>query len=172
MNSDSISTPPGILTLPADCRLKIILAAVSYTSKNRPTLRACLLLCKDFYKIMVANWPRIVKHYTIKIELPKCIQYTFCELRHRANDLPAVVWADGTRCWCRYDKVHRDNDMPAIIYSSGTRMWYQHGKIHRDNVLSENGTEPHGLPSVIFANGSRYWYRYGKLYHSQNIPPT
>lgn len=30
-------------------------------------------------------------------------------------------------------KVHRDNDLPAIIYKNGTRKWYQNGNLHRDN---------------------------------------
>ncbi len=37
--------------------------------------------------------------------------------------------------WYQHGKLHRDNDLPAVIYTNGTQMWYQHGKLHRDNDL-------------------------------------
>src|SRR5271170_6044899 len=33
------------------------------------------------------------------------------------------------------NKLHRDNDLPAIIYANGTQWWYQRGVYHRDNDL-------------------------------------
>ena len=49
------------------------------------------------------------------------------------NDVPAVVYADGTMEWRRERRLHRDHDKPAIIKSDGSQEWYQSGQLHRDN---------------------------------------
>ncbi len=128
MNSTSLT---ALLSLSTDCRLAIVLAAASYSAADRLTLRGFLLLCKDFYKLVLANWPLIVEHYTLKEKLPDRIRYTFCGKPHRDNDLPAVIDFDGTQKWYRYGKLHRDNDLPAVICAGGTRGWWQHGKFIR-----------------------------------------
>jgi hypothetical protein len=35
--------------------------------------------------------------------------------KHSFNDLPAVIWNNGTQKWYKNGKLHRDNDLPAII---------------------------------------------------------
>jgi len=49
------------------------------------------------------------------------------ELRHRDNDLPAIIYRDGDMSWHVNGKLHRDNDKPAVIYNNGTRIWYING---------------------------------------------
>ena len=46
---------------------------------------------------------------------------------HRDNDLPAIIWNDGTMAWCKNGDYHRDNDKPAIIYNDGRMSWYING---------------------------------------------
>jgi len=42
---------------------------------------------------------------------------------HSFDDLPALVFPDGTKRWYKEDKIHRDNDLPAIIHPDGTKYW-------------------------------------------------
>ncbi len=174
----------SLLSLPADCRLAIILAGASHSAADRMALRSFLLLCKDFCKLVLANWPQIVEHYTMKIEIPDRTLYLFCGrlhrnndlpavirangtqewrqhgVRHRDNDLPATIYVDGSREWRRYGKIHRDNDLPAVIYADGRQCWYYHGELHRDN----------DLPAIICTNGTRKWYQHGKRHRDNNLP--
>ncbi len=143
----------SLLSLPADCRLAIILAGASYSAADRMTLRSFLLLCKGFCKLVLANWPRIVEHYTTKNEIHDKTWYMFCGRLHRDNDLPAAIYPDGAQVWYQHGKVHRDNDLPAIIWADGTQYWYQHDKLHRDN----------DLPAVIYADETQLWYQHGKF---------
>jgi hypothetical protein len=66
---------------------------------------------------------------------------------HRDNDLPAIIWSDGSQFWYVNGEIHRDNDLPAIIYANGHKEWWVNGKLHRDN----------GLPAVIYSNGRQEW---------------
>ncbi len=131
----SINVPISLLSLPADCRLAIILAGASHSAADRPTLRCFLLLCKDFCKLVLDNWPQIVEHYTMRKVIFGEVLYVFCGRLHRDNDFPAVICVDGTQEWRRYGKLHRDNNLPAVIRADGTQYWYQHDKWHRDNDL-------------------------------------
>jgi hypothetical protein len=73
-------------------------------------------------------------------------------LKHRDNDLPAVIWSDGTQLWYKNGKRHRDNDLPAVIDSDGSQKWWKNGLRHRD----------HDLPAIIWSNGIQEWYQHGK----------
>ncbi len=116
-----------LLSLPAEIRLKIILTAATYSSADTQTLRSFLLLCRDFHTLLTVNFSMIVEHYTMKEELPDKIRYIFCGQRHRDNDLPAIICANGTQQWYQHDKLHRNNDLPAIIFADGTQQWWQCG---------------------------------------------
>ena len=35
--------------------------------------------------------------------------------------------------WYKNGKLHRDDDLPAVIWKEGTQEWYQHGLRHREN---------------------------------------
>ena len=52
---------------------------------------------------------------------------------HRDNDLPAIIYPNGTQRWYKEGKMHRDNDLPAVIYVDGTgaKEWYKEGKRYR-----------------------------------------
>jgi len=81
---------------------------------------------------MVAEWKTykmILKDYGEYIEekFGSVYHYKHGE-RHRDNDLPAIVWANGTKCWFQNGKCHRDNDLPAIVYANGEKRWYQNGE--------------------------------------------
>jgi len=92
---------------------------------------------------------------------------------HREDEngiaLPSVIYADGTRRWCRNGKSHREDKdengcvLPATICADGTQRWYQNGKIHRDEK-DENGFV---LPAVIYADGSQWWYRNGEIHRDE-----
>ncbi len=140
-----------LLSLPAEIRLKIVLTAATHSSADTQTLRSFLLLCRDFYTLLIANFSIIVEHYTVKEELSNKILYIFCGQLHRNNDLPAVTYADGTQEWWQHDKRHRNNDLPAIVFANGTQQWWQHGQCHRDN----------DLPAIIYTDGLQEWYQHG-----------
>ena len=76
-------------------------------------------------------------------------------LSHRDNDLPAMIYPDGTQYWYKNGIKHRDNDLPASIYSNGHQFWYKNGNLHRDN----------DLPAVIYGNGDQYWWVNGQYCH-------
>ena len=46
---------------------------------------------------------------------------------NRDNDLPAVIYRNGTKKWVKNGLLHRDNDLPAIIYLHGRKFWYKYG---------------------------------------------
>ncbi|RTK95521.1 MAG: hypothetical protein EKK64_06780 [Neisseriaceae bacterium] len=48
---------------------------------------------------------------------------------HKDNG-PAVIFPD-KEVWYHYGKIHRDNDLPAVIYKDGSKEWYCKGKRHR-----------------------------------------
>ena len=81
-------------------------------------------------------------------------------LRHRDNDLPAVIMSNGYRSWYKNGERHRDNDLPAIIRENGDQFWYKNGLQHRDN----------DLPAIIFPNGHQYWYKNGLLHRDNDLP--
>jgi hypothetical protein len=81
------------------------------------------------------------------------IYYNSDNEMHRGNDLPAIIWANGSQEWYVNGVRHRDNDLPTVIWADGSTLWYLNEKLHRDN----------GLPAVIWADGSQFWYVNGKL---------
>lgn len=81
--------------------------------------------------------------------------------RHSENDLPAVVYHEGSKAWYKDGKLHRENDLPALEYAvEGYKAWYKNGKQHRDG----------GLPAVEYANGRREWWKNGKLHRKNGMP--
>ena len=44
---------------------------------------------------------------------------------HRTHG-PAIVWQDGTKCWCQDGKLHR-SDGPAIVYQNAVESGYLNG---------------------------------------------
>ena len=104
-----------------------------------------------------------VDRYTkeIKYKYPNCTVWRYRGERHRENDQPAVVYADGSQLWFYHGELHRENDQPAIVYTSGSKQWYYHGKLHREN----------DQPAVVYADGSKLWYYHGEL-HRENDQPA
>ncbi len=54
------------------------------------------------------------------------IEYRIEGKLHRNDDLPTVIYHNGTRKWYRYGALHRGNNLPAIVYSDGECRWYFH----------------------------------------------
>ena len=42
-----------------------------------------------------------------------------------------IIDSDGTKRWYNNDLLHRDNDLPAIIFPNGTQHWCINGELHR-----------------------------------------
>ena len=83
-------------------------------------------------------------------------------LMHRVNG-PAFISLTGTEYWYQNGEYHRDNDLPAITWANGTRMWYQRGKLHR-NDSGGSGSGRNDGPAIIDHNGTKYWYLNDKLH--------
>ena len=79
---------------------------------------------------------------------------------HRDGDLPAGIWADGTKAWYQNGKKHRDGDKPAETWPNGSKFWHQNGKYHRDG----------DKPALIWADGDKRWYQNGKLHRDGDEP--
>ncbi len=147
------------LSLPPECHLLVILAACSDYSHveacrcnpgfiNRRTLSSLLLLCKQVNQVITKYCAQIEEHYIIKIRTGCGLRYEFCGLFHQINDLPAVVWNDNTRWWCRYGKLHR-----SIVYDANGKLLY-------------------GGPAVIRSDGSKAWYYHGMEINTLTPPNT
>ena len=57
---------------------------------------------------------------------------------HRENDLPAMIYSNGSKCWYKNGQFHRDNNLPAIIFSDGGKTWYKNGKFIKSILAWEN----------------------------------
>lgn len=59
---------------------------------------------------------------------------TYGDMRHYVdgnihNDNgPAIIWVDGSKFWCKNDKLHRQ-DGPAIEYANGPKEWWYDNKL-------------------------------------------
>lgn len=51
--------------------------------------------------------------------------------RHRDDDKPAIICADGAQAWYVNNKLHREGNKPAAIYPNGEQEWYVNGERHR-----------------------------------------
>ena len=103
---------------------------------------------------------RFIKGHNTVMEGERCLIWRREGEAHRDNDLPAVVYANGTQVWYLRGQLHRDGDRPAIIYDYGTQVWYQRGGRHRDG----------DRPALISADGTQEWYRSGQLHRDGDRP--
>lgn len=76
---------------------------------------------------------------------------------HRENDLPAVIWYDGTKSWYQNGLLHRLNG-PAIEYLDGSKYWCQNGLLHRLNG-----------PAIEWNNGSKKYFIDGRQYTHDSL---
>ena len=81
-------------------------------------------------------------------------------LLHRANNLPAVEYANGDKEWWFDGKLHRENDLPAVEYHNGKKEWWFNGELHREN----------DLPAVLWENGDKLFFNHSKLHRNYDKP--
>lgn len=110
--------------------------------------------------------------------------FHYCnDVLHNENDLPACVYANGTKKWYNQGRLsrigdlasiicddalywyedgqlHRDNDLPAIMYRNGPKYWYVRGELHREE----------DRPAAEFTNGTKKWFCRGELHRGNNLP--
>ncbi len=125
--------------------------------------------------------------YLIPLDLEHCVYdpvkqckvWRKDDVKHRANELPAVIYDNGTKKWYVKGTLKRGDDKrPAIEHADGTHKWYKDGMIHR--VLHADGTEEwykddvfhreNDMPAVIGADGTKEWYIRGKRHRSGDKP--
>ena len=95
----------------------------------------------------------------INKEQKEYVQWFYSGKLHRDNDLPAIVYKNGTQSWYKNGLAHRENDFPAFMFKSGTKYWYYQGHVHRDN----------DLPAEMYIDGIHKWFIHGKLIRYKNI---
>lgn len=89
--------------------------------------------------------------YTNQYIIHDCHIYYTNGLRHRDNDLPAVIYSNGSQEWWFNGQLHRDNDKPAIDQFK-YKKWIVNGKLHRNNTQ----------PAVVYLGGVKEWWIDGK----------
>ena len=106
----------SLLSLHTDILYGIILRTPAAAgSTDMITMRGLLFTCRRLTGLVQANWPVIVRAFTVITTIsPRFSIYRFCGLRHRDEDLPAVVDIDGCK-WCKYGVIHRDVG-PAFVF--------------------------------------------------------
>lgn len=52
-----------------------------------------------------------------------------------------VIDEYGNMFWYKNGEQHRDNDLPAVIWADGTKIWYKDGKPFKDNVGFDGGDD-------------------------------
>lgn len=58
----------------------------------------------------------------------------FCAINgklHSIDDLPAVIYTDGTRFWYENGKISRKGDKPAVVWANGVIEYWEDGLRHR-----------------------------------------
>ncbi len=119
---------------------------------------------------------RSVRSTDLANDLPAVIysdgtQAWYCHgKRHREKYLPAVVDSNGYQAWYYHGSLHRDNGLPAVIYSDGTQEWYCYGQLHRDSQSASGNDLANDLPAVIYSNGTQEWYYKGKRHRCNDLP--
>jgi hypothetical protein len=103
----------------------------------------------------------IFKLRNIKVRLVKTEKYELWYNKngelHRDNDLPAIIYTNGSKGWYKNGNLHREDDLPAMI-GNGEEYWFKEGRLHRDN----------DLPALTRPNGTQLYFKYGVRY----IPVT
>lgn len=92
----------------------------------------------------------------------KTTVYYVNKLKHRNNDLPALI-SEGHKVWYQFGKIHRSDDKPAQVCINHN-IWYINGKLHRDNGLP--AIIANDIPYFIEVNGtllgcSKVWVEHG-----------
>ena len=66
-----------------------------------------------------------LKYRVVVNEYARCY-YDKDDQLHRTDD-PAVIWADGTKCWYQNGQRHRI-DGAAVEWAGGSKEWYINGE--------------------------------------------
>lgn len=64
-------------------------------------------------------------------KIMKASNYTRVTLKngllHSFNNLPAIEWTNGIKCWYKNGSFHREDNLPAIERPTGKNCWYKNG---------------------------------------------
>ena len=120
-----------------------ILVAIGFVS---PGTWRSMLAIPDFARWTMTSHARELRKKFLEIQITsEKTAYYLQGKYHNFNDLPAIIWASGTKNWYQKGLPHRDNDLPAVIYEDNSQFWYQAGLLHRDN----------DKPAIIHPNVSK-----------------
>jgi hypothetical protein len=118
-------------------------------------------ICRQFASVVDERRADIYStHSEVENLVGRVYIYTTYDSKHRDDDQPAVLRANGTRCWYQHGLKHRGDGKPAKVAANGTQIWYWRGLKHRDD----------DQPAIIFSDGTRHWYQYG-LIHAATASP-
>lgn len=159
----------NILELPSDVQ-KIMLDFLNISeinilySSSKSVIEMLKILSEHNNFSVVSNvvlsdkLSEIYKYRNIKVRLVKTeiyeIWYNKYGLKHRDDDMPAVIYSNGNKGWYKNGKLDRKNDLPAMIGNNGEEYWFEDGLLHRED----------DLPAIIKPNGTRLYFKYGRRY--------
>ena len=81
-------------------------------------------------KIDFETKEEVIPEYIVLETGVKCL-YDKNHQFHSYNDLPAIIWKDGTKWWFKHGKFHRDNNLPAIVFCGGRIEYWENGTLIR-----------------------------------------
>lgn len=64
-----------------------------------------------------------IEHLVLVIE-EESYFYFVNNLLHREDDLPAIIWGDGSKIWAVNGQIHRNKPLPSIIWSFEKNEYY------------------------------------------------
>jgi len=74
---------------------------------------------------------------------------------HRDDDLPAVIFEDGSQAWYQHGYYMRADNKPCKVYADGTLYWVdKEGRPHREDK-----------PAIEYSDGRRRWFHHGMEYN-------
>ena len=94
--------------------------------------------------------------YDVTTDMHGTTTYWLNGKRHRDDDQPAVIKADGSEYWYRNGKIHRDNKQPAVIKADGTKYWYTDGNYIGSLIPMQEGVMESAAP------GQEAWVKKNK----------
>jgi hypothetical protein len=158
--------------------------AVALQIGDFQSLGAYACSCRLFARIVDLHRRDIYTAHTEEKYDGRIRTFCFYNKPHRGGDLPAMIYANGTKLWYRSGLLHRGSDRPAEIWPDGSAFWYRHGELHRGNdwpaMILDDGTQrwywrgqlhrDGDKPAETRPDGSRFWYQHGDRHRNYGSP--